>query len=84
MSKIIIWADNSAFRSPFFYCWLRQAQPQIKKSSALLALQLTIYVNKKRWMMLLSKRKFGNNFEGFGGWPSYSEFLITSVNLKML
>ena len=33
-------------------------------------------------MVLLSKRKFGNNFGGFGTWPSYSEFLITSVNLK--
>ena len=33
-------------------------------------------------MVLLSKRKFGNNFGWFGRWPSYSEFLITSVNLK--
>ena len=32
-------ADNSAFRSRFFYCWLRQAQPPIKKSSIQVGLQ---------------------------------------------
>ncbi len=38
--RIIIWADISAFRSRFFYCWLRQAQPPIKKSSAQVGLQV--------------------------------------------
>ena len=40
MNKIMIWADNSAFRSRFFYCWLRQTQPPIKKSSAQVGLQI--------------------------------------------
>ena len=38
--RMIIWADISAFRSRFFYCWLRQAQPPIKKSSAQVGLQV--------------------------------------------